>query len=239
MTDRNEDTELDYPPYAEGEHPPWVWPAYRNSVARAPSRFFRVPRTESEASGPVFSQNAVQPGENDLATLPDGSLSVGQLSIVSGTVSDEAGRPIPHTLIEIWQTNSAGRYHHPFDTAPGPLEPGFSGCGRAVTDADGRYRFVTVKPGAYPVPNSGNWWRPPHIHFSLFGPSFMTRLITQLYFPGEPLNALDGILPSVTDPAARERLIARYDPDGGIPERALGYRFDIVLRGRHATPMVG
>ena len=228
-----------YAPYRDGEHPPYFAEQYRSTHLRAPRRpFFAPPRTLSELTGPVFSQNDVQPDESDLAHLPDGRQATGQLMILAGRVLDEAGRPIPDTLIEIWQTNAAGKYNHPDDRFDAPLDPGFSGCGRCVTDAEGRYRFVTIKPGAYPVQGSGNWWRPPHIHFSLFGPTYLTRLVSQLYFPGEPLNAIDPILASLADPAARDRLVARYDPAAGIDERALGYRFDITLRGRHATPMV-
>jgi protocatechuate 3,4-dioxygenase beta subunit len=141
------------------------------------------------------------------------------------------------SLIELWQANAAGRYAHRVDRHDAPLDPNFMGAGRALTDGDGRYRFVTIKPGAYPWGNHTNAWRPSHIHFSLWGPSFLTRLVTQMYFPGDPLLALDPIYNSVPDPRGRERLIASFDISLTEPERALGYRFDIVLRGRHATPM--
>jgi protocatechuate 3,4-dioxygenase, beta subunit len=152
-------------------------------------------------------------------------------------VLDEDGRPVRRTLVEIWQTNAAGRYHHLVDQHPAPLDPNFTGAGRAITDDDGRYRFVTIKPGAYPWRNHFNAWRPPHIHFSLFGPSFLTRLVTQMYFEGDPLLRLDPIFNSVPNPAARQRMVSTFDLETTLPEFAVGYRFDIVLRGRDATPM--
>lgn len=232
-------TDAGYAPYRDGEQPPYFAERYRSTHARAPRRpFFAPPRTVSELTGPVFSVSDVLPGENDLAHAGGRQLP-GQLMILEGRVTDEAGRPVASTLVEVWQTNAAGKYNHPSDSFQAPMDPGFSGCGRCVTDAEGRYRFITVKPGAYPVQSSGNWWRPPHIHFSLFGPTYLSRLVSQLYFPGEPLNDLDPILATVTDPAARARLIAQYEPEVGVSERALGYRFDITLRGRAATPMVG
>ena len=228
-----------YAPYRDGEQPPYFYDRYRTTTARAPSGpFFAPPRTISELSGPVFSQNDVQPGEADLAHRADGTPFIGQLCVVAGRVTDEADRPVANTLVEIWQTNASGKYNHPDDGFDAPLDAGFSGCGRCVTDTDGNYRFTTIKPGAYPVQRSGNWWRPPHIHFSLTGPSFLSRLITQLYFPGEPLNGHDTIFEAIKDDAARSRLIAVYDRELGMEGRALGYRFDIVLRGRAATPIL-
>ena len=156
---------------------------------------------------------------------------------MTGRVLDEAGRPVRGTLIEIWQANACGRYIHPRDQHDAPLDPNFTGTGRVLTDEEGRYRFVTIKPGAYPWRNHPNAWRPAHIHLSLFGPAFATRLVTQMYFPGDPLIPLDPILAGVPDPAARLRLVAAFDLDTTMPEWALGYRFDIVLRGRSATPM--
>ena len=150
-----------------------------------------------------------------------------------------AGLPVPHTLVEIWQANAAGRYRHAVDEHHAPLDPNFTGCGRTLTDAEGRYRFITIKPGAYPWRNHPNAWRPAHIHFSLFGPSFCTRLVTQMYFPGDPLLARDPMYLSVPGEEARLRLIAAFDWETTVPEVALGYRFDIVLRGREATPMEG
>jgi protocatechuate 3,4-dioxygenase beta subunit len=152
-------------------------------------------------------------------------------------VLDGDGRPVRNSLIEVWQANAAGRYIHQGDRHPAPLDPNFSGAGRCLTDDEGRYRFVTVKPGAYPWKNHDNAWRPAHIHFSLFGPTFATRLVTQMYFPGDPLFDQDPIFQSVRDPEARQRLISSFDLETTEPEWALGYRFDIVLRGRDATPM--
>jgi protocatechuate 3,4-dioxygenase beta subunit len=156
--------------------------------------------------------------------------------ILHGRVLDGNGRPVPHTLVELWQANAAGRYRHDLDRHPAPLDPNFSGAGRCLTDADGNYRFVTIKPGAYPWKNHHNAWRPAHIHLSLLGRAFVQRLVTQMYFPGDPLFGQDPIFNSVRDRAARERMIAAFDLDATEPEWALGYRFDIVLRGPEATP---
>jgi protocatechuate 3,4-dioxygenase, beta subunit len=228
-----------YAPYPDREHPPYRFERYRSSLLRAPARpLLAPPRTISELTGPVFSRDEVRPGESDLSIGQSGRRVLGQLMIVTGRVLDEDARPVPGTLVELWQANTAGKYNHPADEFQAPVDPDFSGCGRAMTDGEGRYSFTTIKPGAYPVQHTGNWWRPPHIHFSLFGPTFLTRLVTQMYFPGEPLNESDHILAGVSDPSARARLIATPDPEVGIWETALGYRFDLVLRGRHATPMV-
>jgi protocatechuate 3,4-dioxygenase beta subunit len=156
---------------------------------------------------------------------------------VEGRVLGEDGRAIPHTLVEVWQANAAGRYAHRSDQHAAPLDPNFSGAGRTLTDADGRYRFVTIRPGAYPWRNHPNAWRPAHIHFSLFGTSFLSRLVTQMYFPADPLLPYDPILNTIPDERARQRLIAAFDLDLTEPEWALGFRFDIVLRGSSATPM--
>lgn len=161
---------------------------------------------------------------------------MGERIIVEGAVRDEDGRPVPSTMIEIWQANAAGRYPHERDRHDAPLDPHFRGTGRVFTDAAGRYRFTTIKPGAYPWQNHHNAWRPNHIHYSLFGPGFATRLVTQMYFPGDPLLPLDPVFNSVPDASARDRLIARFDLDVTQPDHALGYRFDLVLRGRGATP---
>ena len=158
--------------------------------------------------------------------------------IVEGRVLDEDGRPVPNALVEMWQANAAGKYPHEVDSRPAPLEEDFIGAGRMLTDADGKYRFTTVRPGAYPVPNTNNWWRPPHIHFSLYGHAFASRLITQMFFPGDPLNDLDGILQAIPTPEGRDRLIAKPDAGIGEHEHSLGFSFDIVLRGREETPMV-
>jgi protocatechuate 3,4-dioxygenase, beta subunit len=192
-------------------------------------------QTLSEITGPLAASERLGELENDLTKQRSGE-PLGERIIVHGRVRDEEGRAVPNALVEIWQCNAAGRYHHPGDQHDAPLDPNFYGGGRARADGEGRYRFVTIKPGAYPWKNHFNAWRPAHIHFSLFGPAFATRLITQMYFPGDPLLALDPIHQAV--PAeARHRLICAFDIDGTQPEWALAYRFDIVLRGRHATPM--
>jgi protocatechuate 3,4-dioxygenase beta subunit len=154
-------------------------------------------------------------------------------------VLEEDGRPVPHTLVEVWQCNAAGRYNHVSDTHDAPLDRNFLGAGRCMTDADGRYQFTTIKPGAYPWRNHYNAWRPAHIHFSLFGPAYATRLVTQMYFPGDPLLELDGIFMSIPDAGARQRLVAHFDHAASRPHFALGYRFDVVLRGREETPLEG
>jgi protocatechuate 3,4-dioxygenase beta subunit len=167
----------------------------------------------------------------------NGKQAQGERIIVAGRVLDENGRPVPHAMIEIWQACSTGRYNHPIDQHDAPLDPNFHGEGRVFTDAEGRYRFVSIKPGSYPWRNHKNAWRPNHIHYSLFGQGFAQRLVTQMYFPGDPLLEFDPIFHTVADKAARERLVAQFDLDITQPEWALGYRFDIVLRGREATPM--
>jgi len=156
---------------------------------------------------------------------------------VSGRVLDENGRPVRHQLVEVWQANAAGRYPHKADLHDAPLDPNFSGAGRMMTDSEGRYRFVTIKPGAYPWGNHYNAWRPAHIHFSVFGDAFLQRLVTQMYFPGDPLLKFDPIYNSTADEIARERMISSFDWENTLPDWALGYKFDIVLRGRDATPM--
>ena len=183
-------------------------------------------------AAPVFGEDAVAPGDADLTTGHDGE-PVGERIIVTGRVLDDEGGPIRNALLEIWQANAAGRYHHEVDQHPAPLDPNFSGAGRTLTDDEGRYRFVTVKPGAYPWRNHPNAWRPAHIHFSVFGRAFTQRLVTQMYFPGDPLFPHDPIFNSVRDPKARDLLVARFDLETTEPEWALGFVWDIVLR---ATP---
>ena len=194
-----------------------------------------LPHTLSELTGPLHGHNPIGETDNDL-TRQHAADPIGERIIVAGRVLDEGGRPIPHTLVEIWQANAAGRYFHSRDDHPAPLDPNFTGAGRAITDGDGNYRFVTIKPGAYPWRNHPNAWRPAHIHFSLFGPCFLTRLITQMYFPGDPLFAFDPMTQSIPDERARQRLVSQFDPDLTQPEWALGFQFDIVLRGCDATP---
>ena len=221
-----------------GGHPPLDYPAYRATALRHPKEpLIVVPQTLSELSGPVFGSDEIGPLDHDL-TRQHTDPPVGERVIVSGRVMDEDGRPVGNSLVEVWQANAAGRYRHKGDAHDAPLDPNFSGAGRTLTDAQGRYRFVTIRPGAYPWQNHPNAWRPSHIHFSLFGDSFLTRLVTQMYFPGDPLLGLDPIFNSVPGERARRRLIASFDLDSTKPEWALGFRFDLVLRGRESTPMV-
>lgn len=228
---------LIYPRDSLAANPPSLSPEYKSTGKRSPSRpLVTLAPTLSELTGPVFGHDHTRSEDADLTKQHDGEPQ-GERIIVTGRLLGEDGKPIPNSLIEIWQCNAAGRYIHPVDQHPAPLDPNFTGAGRAVTDAEGRYRFVTIKPGAYPWRNHHNAWRPAHIHFSLFGHSFLSRLITQMYFPGDPLFHQDPIFNSVPDPAARDRLIARFDLATTEPEWALGYVFDIVLRGREATPM--
>jgi len=218
-------------------HPPRDFAGYRSTALRHPRQpLVLIPQTLSELTGPVFGHDSVRAGDEDLTAHGPGA-PIGERIIVEGRVIDEDGRPVRDSLVEVWQANAAGRYAHRADRHDAPLDPNFAGAGRALTDAEGRYRFLSIKPGAYPWLNHSNAWRPAHIHFSLWGPSFITRLVTQMYFPGDPLLALDPIYNSVPDPRGRERLLAKFDLSLTKPEYALGYHFDIVLRGRHATPM--
>jgi protocatechuate 3,4-dioxygenase beta subunit len=222
-----------------GTQPVCKHDAYRSSIGRVPLQpLIQLPHTISEISGPVFGHSAIGENDHDL-TRQHHDEPQGERVIVTGRVLDEDGRAVPHTLVEIWQANAAGRYAHTRDNHPAPLDPNFTGAGRTLTDQNGEYRFVTVKPGAYPWRNHHNAWRPAHIHFSLYGPAWVTRLVTQMYFPGDPLFPYDPILQSIPDEKARQRLVARFDLDITEPEWALGYRFDIVLRGRESTPFEG
>jgi protocatechuate 3,4-dioxygenase beta subunit len=195
-----------------------------------------LPHTLSELTAPVFGYDDIKPQDSDLTQQHPGE-PLGERIVVSGRVLDENGKALPGLLIEIWQANAAGRYNHRVDQHDAPLDPNFTGAGRILTDAEGRYRFVTIRPGEYPWRNHYNAWRPAHIHFSLFGPAIVTRLITQMYFPGDPLLEYDPMFTCVPDEKARNRLISTFDWETTMPEHALGYRFDIVLRGREATPM--
>lgn len=213
------------------------FPPYRSSLLRHPTKALQPADPEGvELVAPVFGHSDVDPLEADL-TIQDGGEPIGERLVVTGRVLDGEGRPVRHQLVEVWQANAAGRYVHKRDQHPAPLDPHFTGVGRCLTDAEGTYRFTTIKPGPYPWRNHRNAWRPAHVHFSLFGTEFTQRLVTQLYFPGDPLLALDPIYQSITDPAARERLVATYDHDLTSPEWATGYRWDIVLTGSHATPL--
>ncbi|HEX6548435.1 MAG TPA: protocatechuate 3,4-dioxygenase subunit beta [Candidatus Dormibacteraeota bacterium] len=216
--------------------PPLDHPAYASTALRAPKQpALPVPEDFHHQPGPVFGRVKVGAGDSDLTRQHSGE-PLGQRIVVTGRVLDGDGRPVRDTLVEIWQANAAGRYIDPADQWPAPLDPNFTGAGRCLTDAEGRYRFVTVKPGAYPWRNHHNAWRPAHIHFSLFGPELGSRLVTQMYFPGDPLFPFDPIYNSVPDPRARERMVARFDLETTEPEWALAFRWDIVLRGRAATP---
>jgi protocatechuate 3,4-dioxygenase beta subunit len=221
---------------ARGVHPPLRYPGYRSTLLRAPSARLRLlPQRLTEVTGPLLGEGRVGPLDHDLTRQHEGEPQ-GQRIIVAGRVLDQDGRAIPDTLVEVWQPNAAGRYAHAVDQHPAPLDPNFTGVGRCVTDAEGRYRFVTIRPGAYPWRNHPNAWRPAHIHFSLFGRAFTQRLVTQMYFPGDPLFGQDPIYNSIPDPAARERLVSRWSLELTEPEWALGYAWDIVLRGRVGTP---
>jgi protocatechuate 3,4-dioxygenase beta subunit len=230
-----------YQPFDHQAQPPYLSPRYASSVHRSPRQpLVLIPQTLSELTGPVFGHSIVSAADADLTTnAGTGAPALGERIIVSGRVIEEDGRPVPNALLELWQCNAAGRYPHVRDTHDAPIDPNFLGCGRLLTDSEGRYRFTTIKPGAYPWRNNYNAWRPAHIHFSLFGAAFLTRLVTQMYFPGDPLLPLDGIFMSIPDAAARARLVSRFDPEIGRPSYALGYRFDIVLRGREETPLEG
>ena len=220
-----------------GTQPEYLHPAYRSSVKRAPTRpLIVLPHTLSERTGPVFGQDAIRANDHDLTAQHAGA-PVGERIAVRGRVLDEGGRPVRGALIEVWQANAAGRYLHKWDQHNAPLDANFTGCGRTMTDAEGRYRFLSIKPGAYPWGNHANAWRPAHIHFSIFGDGLLSRLVTQMYFPGDPLLAYDPIYNSIADEQARQRLISIFDWENTAPEFALGFRFDIVLRGREATPM--
>ncbi len=219
-----------------GSQPNYLYEPYKTTLRRAPSQsLITLPHTLSEVTGPLYGHNPIGESDNDL-TRQCADEPQGERIIVAGRVVDEDGRPLANTLVELWQTNAAGRYRHLKDNHPAPLDPNFLGAGRAITDLDGNYRFVTIKPGAYPWRNHHNAWRPAHIHFSLFGPALVTRLVTQMYFPNDPLLPHDPVLQSIPDERARARLVSSFDFDLTQPEWALGYRFDIVLRGREATP---
>jgi protocatechuate 3,4-dioxygenase beta subunit len=221
-------------------HPPLLFPAYTSTVLRAPTKpLIPLAHGLAESTGPMFGHESVGPLDPDLTR--NGRRNgepLGERIVVTGRVMDEDGRPVPNTLIEIWQANAAGRYVHKVDQHEAPLDPNFLGAGRFVTDGNGAYKFYTIKPGAYPWRNHFNAWRPNHIHFSLFGNSIAARLVTQMYFPGDPLLALDPIFLGVPE-GARERLISRFSIDVTEPDFCLGYVFDIVLRGRNETPFEG
>jgi protocatechuate 3,4-dioxygenase beta subunit len=221
----------------EAIHPPLDFPEYRSTALRHPREpLVHLPHTVSETTGPRLGDLRPGPLDHDLTRQHAGE-PVGERITVSGRLLDGDGRPIRDSLVEIWQANAAGRYRHRRDTWPAPLDPNFSGGGRCVTDAGGRYEFVTIKPGPYPWGNHRNAWRPAHIHFSLLGRSFAQRLVTQMYFPGDPLFAHDPIFNAVRDPRARERLVARFSMERSQENWALAYVFDIVLSGPDDVPI--
>ncbi len=220
-----------------GTQPNHLHPPYASCLKRAPTKpLIYLPHTLSEVTGPVFARDIVDIKACDLTRQHSGE-PLGERIILSGRVLDEDGRPVPNTLLEVWQANAAGRYLHKVDQHDAPLDPNFSGSGHTMTDSEGRYRFITIRPGAYPWRNHANAWRPAHMHFSLFGPAFATRLVTQMYFPGDPLLPFDPVYNCTADEKARSRLISVFDWESTIPEQALGFRFDIILNGREATPM--
>ena len=212
------------------DDPPYLYEPYVATRLRAPKQpLVLLPHTETELAEPVYGHSSVAAADADLTNRHDGEPQ-GQRIVVSGRLLDEDGRPVRDSLIEIWQCNAAGRYRHDVDRHDAPLDPNFDGAGRCLTDSEGSYRFVTIKPGAYPWRNHDNAWRPAHIHFSLFGRAFTQRLVTQMYFPDDPLFPYDPIIGSIRDERARQRLISQFDLATTIPEQALGFRFDIVLR---------
>jgi protocatechuate 3,4-dioxygenase beta subunit len=219
-------------------HPPADTPGYKSSTFRAPrNSLLALGPTKSEMSGPTFGHEKLGALDNDLIRnfSQDGSEAIGQRMVVYGQVLDENARPVPHTLVEYWQANAGGRYRHKKEGYVAALDPNFGGFGRSLADENGFYHFRTVKPGAYPWPNGGNDWRPAHIHFSIFGHAFAQRLITQMYFEGDPMIWQCPIVGTIPDKAAIDQLIARLDRQNTTPMDALAYRFDIVLRGRRST----
>lgn len=234
--------QLEYQPYDDSTQSLRYIENYPRSFKRNPSQpLIERPLTLSERTGPIELERRVETCDGDFSCLaPGGPRAIGQLITVSGRVMDEDGAPLAGAMIEIWQANSAGKYIHEWDRHQAPIDPNFTGQGRFLTDAEGRYRFRTIKPGGYPVAESDWWWRPPHIHFSIFGPSWMNRFITQIFFPGEPLNETDLLLNAVPDPEARRRVL--FEP---LPTKVtttlniLGFERDFVLRGKRQTPALG
>jgi protocatechuate 3,4-dioxygenase beta subunit len=219
-------------------HPPAFTPIYKSTYLRAPRHaLLSLEQSIGDKTGPVFGEGHLNPLDNDLILnyARPGEEAIGERIIVHGRVMDEFGRPVRNTLLEVWQANAGGRYRHKREGYLAALDPNFGGCGRCLTDDEGRYVFRTIRPGPYPFPNNGSDWRPAHIHFSLFGEAFAQRLVTQMYFEGDPLIALCPMVNGIPDPTARERLVAKLDMGEMVPFDALAYRFDIVLRGRRST----
>jgi protocatechuate 3,4-dioxygenase beta subunit len=230
------DTPTSYLREPPDAHPPLDYPPYKSTALRHPKQpLVYLPQTITEVTGPRLGEAELGELDNDLTRQHEGE-PIGERIVVSGRVFDTEGKPLPETLVEIWQANSAGRYMHRWDRWPAPLDPNFSGAGRCLTDSEGRYEFTTIKPGPYPWGNHYNAWRPAHIHFSLLGRAFAQRLVTQMYFPGDPFFDYDPIFNSVRDSAARERMVASFEIHDTVPSWAAGYRFDIYLRGPGPTP---
>jgi protocatechuate 3,4-dioxygenase, beta subunit len=233
-----ENSEIDYSPYQEDTQLARYIQHYPRSFTRNPSQpLIERPLTLSELTGPLALEQRFGTTGEDIAHLTPGApRAIGQYIEVTGRLVDEDGAPLAGSMVEIWQANSAGKYIHEMDRHEAPVDPNFVGVGRFVTDAEGCYKFRSIKPGAYPVTESKWWWRPPHIHFSIFGPSWMNRFITQIFFPGEPLNETDLLLNAVQDPEARDRLIFGTSPTVVGAVNYLNFRRDFVLRGKHRTP---
>jgi protocatechuate 3,4-dioxygenase beta subunit len=222
-----------------GTQPDFHFPPYVSTIARSPRMpLLLLPETLTEKTGPIFGHDLIRKNDNDLTKQHEGE-ALGERIFVHGRVLDEDGRPVRGALLEVWQANAAGRYQHKVDQHDAPLDPNFSGAGRFLSDDEGRYFFKTIKPGPYPWGNHYNAWRPAHIHFSLFGAGILSRLVTQMYFPGDPLQPLDPIFNSISDENARYRLVSHLDMERSQPDYALAYAFDIVLRGSHDTPFEG
>ncbi len=226
-----------FDPWPAGIQPSVPIEGYPNTWTFTPSRpaFIRPP-TRTETTGPAGLWRKLRCGENNLAVTAEGGIAHGQFIRIFGQILNEDGRPVPDAIVELWQANASGRYSHAHDDRKAPLDPNFLGNGRVRSDENGFYAFLTIKPGAYPVPVKDTWWRPPHVHFSVLGPGSLSRLVTQMYFPGDPMNEWDRILQSISDPGARQRLVARQTHPAEAGDVHLGFRHDIVLRGRLATP---
>ncbi len=229
----------EFPPRDRWAHPPALYEPYKSTRLRAPQQpLLHMPSGPAEESGPVFGPDLIGPQDADLIHnfAAEGGAAIGPRIVVHGRVMDEFGRPVPGALLEVWQANAGGRYRHKREGYLAPLDPNFGGCGRVMTGDDGAYRFHTIMPGAYPWPNGPNSWRPAHIHFSLFGQAFAQRLVTQMYFEGDPLIPLCPIVQSVPDTDGVAALTATLDMDAAVPMDSVAYWFDIVLRGRRQTP---